>query len=153
MILFVMDIIRHCTFHATSRCLKVTARAGHEAWSVAEGANLNIILDSDKDLNNLNISPEHLRDDELLPDPECLGDDVTHGVAQEVNILAVSRPSGHWHSVKQDLVTFCQALVPISSNPQTFKHEGRGALKTKVNKFLKDPLPFPGEHEMKDTGK
>lgn len=47
--------------------------------------------------------PEHLGDDELLPDPERLGDDVTHGVAQEVDVLPVARTRGLWHSVKQNL--------------------------------------------------
>ena len=37
----------------TSRCLKVTARAGHVAWSVAEGANLGIYINQRKWIFNI----------------------------------------------------------------------------------------------------
>ena len=49
------------------------------------------------------LRPEHLSDDELLPDAQGLGDDVTHGVTQQVNVLPVTRAGGQRHSVKQDL--------------------------------------------------
>ena len=47
--------------------------------------------------------PEHLCDDELLPDAEGLGDDVTHGVTQEVDVLPVTWPRGQRYSMKQHL--------------------------------------------------
>ena len=52
---------------------------------------------------NFCLRPEHLRDDELLPDAQGLGDDVTDGVTQEVNVLPVTWARGQGHSVKQNL--------------------------------------------------
>lgn len=72
----------------------------YKTYIISLRQGLSLSLNEEKILDKFVLWPEHLCDDELLPDAERLGDDVAHSVAQEVDVLPVSRPRGHWHSVE-----------------------------------------------------
>ena len=81
--------------------------------------------------------PGYLSDDELLPDAECLGDDVTHGVTQEVDVLSLPGTRGHWHPVKKylalkswDIVVsiLTNRVFPTPWKLLNFLNESRGHL-------------------------